>query len=170
MKTEAGPVAQASKPVKASPRAPAQPAPTQPEPEVAPQPAPEKNETEWVVAPTPVRLGDVEVKVVSAKVAPVALKGPTGEGQSEEPQLILTIGVSNSNRNRKIDYRTWAGADVSFEQDSATLEDNFENIYKRITFGIFDRPVGRVVSDSIYPGKSLTDVLIFEAPHAVTSR
>ena len=62
------------------------------------------------------RLGDVEVKVVSAKVAPVALSGPTGEGQSKEPQLILTLEVSNTNQNRKIDYRTWAGADMSFER------------------------------------------------------
>jgi len=31
-------------------------------------------------------------------------------------------------------------------------------------FGMFNRPVGRVDSDSIYPGKSLTDVLIFEPP------
>jgi len=136
----------------------------QAEPAVVPPPAPEKKETEWVVAPTPARLGDVEVKVVSAKVAPVALRGPTGEGQSKEPQLILTIEVSNTNQNRKIDYRTWAGADLSFERDSATLKDNFENTYKRITFGIFDRPIGRVVSDSVYPSKSLTDVLVFEAP------
>ena len=123
-----------------------------------------KKETEWVVAPTPARLGDVEVKVVSAKVAPVALRGPSGEGQSKEPQLILTIEVSNANLNRKIDYSTWAGADVPLERDFATLTDNFENSYKRITFGIFDRPIGRVVSDSIYPGKSLTDALVFEAP------
>ena len=29
---------------------------------------------------------------------------------------------------------------------------------------MFDRPTGRIDSTSIYPGKSLTDVLIFEPP------
>ena len=169
MKTEAGPVAHASKPVEASTREPVQLSHPQAEPAVVPPTvvpplAPEKRDTEWVVAPTPARLSDVEVKVVSAKVAPVALSGPTGEGQSKEPQLILTIEVTNTNQNRKIDYRTWAGADVSFERDFATLKDDFENSYKRITFGNFDRPIRRVVSESMYPGKSPTDVLVFEAP------
>ncbi|MFI5457627.1 MAG: hypothetical protein ACHRXM_19465 [Isosphaerales bacterium] len=140
-------------------------APAKKEPEVAPQRAREKKEAEWIVAPAPARLGDVAVRVVSAKVARVALiGGPTEERQSENPQLVLTIEVSNGSRSRKIDYRTWAGADVSFERDFATVEDNFGNRYNRITFSIFNQPAGRVVSDSIYPGKSLTDVLMFEPP------
>jgi hypothetical protein len=164
MKTEPGPVAQASNAVESSAREPIRPAHPQADPAVVPPLAPEKKETEWVVAPTPARLGDIEVKVVSVKVAPVAFKGPTGEGQSKEPQLILTIEVSNTNQNRKLDYRSWAGADVSFDRDFAILKDNFDNSYKRITFGIFSRPIGQAVSESIYPGKSLTDVLVFEAP------
>jgi len=145
-----GPVAQASKP----------------EPAVVPPPDPEKKGNEWVVAPIPARLGDVEVKVLSAKVAPpVTSRGQTGEGESGKPQLILTVEVSNRSQNRKIEYQTWAGAEMSFERDYATLEDNFANSYKRIRFGIFDGfPVGRVHSDSIYPGKSLSDVLVFEPP------
>jgi hypothetical protein len=164
MEAEAGPVAQASTPVGTTAGAPIQPAHSRAGTADVPPSAPDKKEAEWVMAPTPVQLGGVEVKVVSAKVAPVALRGPTGEGRSEESQLILTIEVTNTKQNRKIDYRTWAGGDVSFDRDFAMLKDNFKNNYKRITFGIFDRPIGRVVSESIYPGKNLRDVLVFEAP------
>jgi len=36
-------------------------------------------------------------------------------------------------------------------RDSASLADNFKNTYKRITFGIFDKPVGRIDTESLYP-------------------
>jgi hypothetical protein len=123
-----------------------------------------KSLEEWVTAPTPARLGDVIIKVLSVKVAQVALKGTTGEGQSSEPQLIVNLEMSNTNLNRKIDYQTWAGNRVSFERDFATLQDNNGNSYKRISFGIFDQPIGRVMSESIYPEKVVTDVLVFEIP------
>jgi hypothetical protein len=159
------PVAQASKPDKASSRVSAQPGVKEPEAAVVPPPAPDKKTNEWVVAPIPARLGDVVVKVVSAKVAPVSLKGPRGQSESEKPVLILTVELANRNQNRKIEYRTWAGREVSFERDFATLDDNFGNNYKRVTFRIFGGdPVGRVDSESIYPGKSLTDVLVFQVP------
>src|SRR5271157_1305697 len=145
-----GPVAQASKP----------------EPAVVQLRAPEKKGNEWVVAPIPARLGDVEVKVLSVKVAPpVISRGLKRDGEPGKPQLILTVEVSNRSQNRKIEYQTWAGAEMFLSRGFATLEDNFGNSYNRITFSMFEGvPEGRVLSDSIYPGKSLSDVLLFEPP------
>jgi hypothetical protein len=55
--------------------------------------------------------------------------------------------------------------DISFDRDYATLEDNFGNTYKRINFGFSSNPVGAVErSESIYPNKSVSDVLVFEMP------
>jgi hypothetical protein len=163
-KTEAAPVARASQPVEKAAQEPIQPIQLQPKGALFPQRVTEKEQDDWVIAPTPAVLGDVEVKVVSAKIAPVSVKGPIGERESQDPQLILLIKVSNISQNRKLDYRTWGGENLSFQRDFTTLRDNFKNSYRRISFGIFDRPVGRVEADSIYPGKSLTDVLIFENP------
>jgi hypothetical protein len=135
-------------------------------------PAPEEGEPArppdasqgWVSAPTPAKLGDLVVKVGSVKIDRVTLKGTTGKGRSKEPLLILSLEITNTNSNRKVDYRSWAGSDVSFERDFATLKDNNGNSYKRISFGIFDKPVGSVEAESIYPEKVLGDILVFEIP------
>jgi hypothetical protein len=126
-------------------------------------PEPERPE-EWVTAPTPAKLGDVILNVRSVKIDRVTLKGIRGEGQSEEPLLMVNLEITNINPNRKIDYLTWAGRDVSFERDYATLKDNNGNSYKRTSFGGFNKPLGRSESDSIYPEKALGDILVFEIP------
>lgn len=137
----------------------------------APEPA------TWVTVPDAAQLGDVEVRVLSAKVANVPLTknnlfpDTTGEGQSQEPALIVTLQVTNTTQARKFDYKSWAEGDFHFDKDNlVTLEDNLGNSYKQITyhrpFGISHRPVGGVNQESLYPGKALTDVLIFQRPVA----
>lgn len=147
----------------------------------APEPA------TWVTVPDAAQLGHVEVRVLSAKVANVPLTknnlfpDTTGEGQSQEPALIVTLQVTNTTQTRKFDYKgfkgrkvpflSWAEGDFPFDKDNlVTLEDNLGNSYKQITyhrpFGISHRPVGGVKHESLYPGKALTDVLIFQRPVA----
>jgi hypothetical protein len=46
------------------------------------------------------------------------------------------------------------------------LTDNLGNRYKRITFGLGTTVVGRVNQESIHPGKTVDDVLVFEEPLA----
>lgn len=123
-----------------------------------------KGREEWVTAPTPAKLGDVIVIVRTAKIDRVPLKVIQGEGQSEEPMLMVNLEITNTNPNRKIDYKSWAGQSISFQRDFATLKDNNGNNYKRISFGLSERPIGRSDSDSIYPEKALGDVLVFEMP------
>jgi hypothetical protein len=123
-----------------------------------------KTSEEWVIAPTPAKLGDVIVKVRTLEIDRVPLKGIGGEGESKEPLLMVTLEITNTNANRKIDYKTWAGRSVSFERDFATLEDNNGNSYKRISFGFSEQPIGRYESESIYPEKVLGDILVFETP------
>ena len=45
----------------------------------------------------------------------------------------------------------------------AQLWDNHSNTYRRVGFGVA-RPKGQVRINSIYPGKSLEDLLVFEVP------
>lgn len=118
--------------------------------------------TEWADASSAVKQGDIQLRVDSVAIGFV--KGKSfGEFTSQEKQLKITIEIKNSNPNRKIDYRGWSGS-TSFLDDVAHLTDNFGNVYKRITFGLGSRVDGQVGSESIYPGKSISDVLVFEVP------
>lgn len=121
---------------------------------------------EWASARNPVRQGDIQVQVVKAMIGKVPLKGGfrDTEGSSEDELLTVEIELENLSQAKKIQYRTWNGADFSFQRDYAVLEDNFGNSYKRINFGIGTDVIGRVESDSLYPGKSLKDILVFEIP------
>ena len=120
----------------------------------------------WASARNPVRQGDIQIRVLKVVTGKVPLKDSfnTSETQSEDDLLAIEVEVSNLSQSKKVAYRTWNGADFSFGQDFATLEDNFGNGYKRINFGIGADVVGQVKSDSIYPGKTLRDVLVFEPP------
>jgi hypothetical protein len=95
----------------------------------------------------------------------VPLKTFSGESASKDDLLIVRLDLLNTNQTKKVEYYSWAGTDFSLGRDYATLKDNFGNRYKRVGFGLGTHPVGAVEgSDSLYPNKPLTDVLVFEAP------
>lgn len=116
---------------------------------------------------TVVRAGDVEIKSLGAKIGRIACVHKVTEKSdvTEERMLTITVQISNLSSTRKIDYRTWGSDSTRIIQEGcATLKDEHGNKYKRITFGLFRLPVGRTESETIYPGKSVTDILIFEEP------
>ncbi len=129
------------------------------------RPARKSEDEGWVSAELPVRQRDVQVRIASAKVGKVDVRDllERGTSPSKDVLLAIRIEVANLSGTKLLDYRTWAGGDFVLKRDFATLSDNFGNSYKRVTFGI-DEPVGRVKRDSVYPGKSITDVLVFEPP------
>ena len=77
--------------------------------------------------------------------------------------------ISNLDPNRKLDFKTFAGKQLSFERDNATLRDNFGNRYRGIDFGLSSLPEFRAEDESIYPGKMIKDHLVFEAPIATAA-
>jgi hypothetical protein len=120
--------------------------------------------TSWAPAGSPVVQGDCQISIKTVRVGKVPLKGLGGEtSTSTDDLLMIDVEIANQNATRKLDYKSWAGADFNFGRDFATLTDNFGNVYKRTTFGM-DKPVGRVESQSIYPGSPITDQLAFEVP------
>jgi len=130
------------------------------------------DKTEWASAKGAVRQGDVEVRVTSVLVGKVPLRDRFnlgtggGQGTSLDDLLAIHIELTNQSQSRKVEYRSWLGSDVSFSRDYATVGDNFGNTYKRISFGLGTDIIGHTESESIYPGKSLGDVLVFEVPVA----
>ena len=120
----------------------------------------------WASPTKSVQLGDLQVQIIKISICKVPLKDLIRkETVSADELLMVKLDLLNTNPTKKINYQTWSGKSVSFERDYATLKDNFDNIYKRIGFGFSSQPVGSVErSDSIYPNKSISDVLVFEVP------
>lgn len=123
-------------------------------------------EAEWVDAQNAVQQGDLQLKVSMVAIGHVPLEDSfSSDSKSQHELLMVNLELMNTSEIKKIDYRTWSGADVSFRRDYATVVDNFGNSYKRIDFGFSSHPVGAVQrSESIYPNKTITDVLVFEMP------
>jgi hypothetical protein len=123
-------------------------------------------EPEWASAKNAVRQGDVELRITRVLVGKVPLRAgfEDRETTSQDELLAIHVELTNRSQSRKVEYRSWLGRDVSFTRDYGTLENNFGNSYKRINFGFGTDIIGHTESESIYPGKQLTDVLVFEIP------
>ncbi len=120
---------------------------------------------QWNLLFEPVRQGDVEFRVNGVLRSQVPMRDLLGDlTVSKDELLLIVIQVRNLSQTKKLEYRSWMGEDFAFERDFATLQDNFGNHYKRITFGIGTKVVGQAESDSFYPGKSVSDILVFELP------
>ena len=116
----------------------------------------------WAVAgKESASLGTVRVSVQSALVDHVTFES-FGSGSSKDKLLMVKLEITNTSDSKKINYRGWAGN--AFTTDSR-LTDDIGNNYKSITFGLGSRINGQVHgSESLYPGKSITDLLVFEEP------
>jgi len=125
-----------------------------------------RTEVSWAPGTERVRQGDVQVRVVSVRVGRIILEDTIRADtfESSQPYLRVVLEVKNASQSRKLDFTTWMGGDFSISRDFASVRDNHDNIYKRIDFGFSTHAQGHVESDSLYPGKSLYDVLVFEPP------
>jgi hypothetical protein len=122
-------------------------------------------EPRWAAHDKTVRQGDLEVRITKTAIGKVPLKAIGRDTSSKGDLLMVSLELLNTNPMKKVDYLTWAGSNFSLDRDFATLSDNFGNQYKRVSFGLGTYPVGAVQrSESIYPNKAVTDVLVFEAP------
>jgi hypothetical protein len=111
--------------------------------------------------------GIMAVKIQSLTIGKTPLVSAIGrdrEGVSTDDLLMISIVVMNQSEGKKVDYQSWAGERLGFTSDFAKLTDNFDNTYKRVTFGGMNKPKGQLERESIYPGKEVSDVLVFEVP------
>lgn len=126
----------------------------------------QEEQEQWFDATHPIQSGDIRVQVISASVGKIDLKDMFGDAaESRNELLAIVLEVTNLNPQRKMDYYTWRGRDFAFDRDFGTLRDNFGNNYKRIDFGYGTFPTNSVKEfESIYPLRSIRDVLVFEPP------
>ena len=124
------------------------------------------DEDGWASAAHPVTQGTLRLTVDSVQVGNAGQLKITGEhpAVSEDPVLVVRLRLRNTSDSQKMEYLGWGGEEASIARDFATVQDNFGNAYRKITLGPATRVAGQVLSESIYPGKEITDILLFEQP------
>ena len=111
------------------------------------------------------RIGDIKVEIVSVGIKPCAFEDMFGDrNTTKESFLLINLRITNTSTTTKANYDTWRGKLISANKDFASVTDDFGNIYKRISMDT-TTPINSVArNSSIYPGKSVNDTLVFEAP------
>lgn len=128
----------------------------------------ESTETQQVFldARKPAVLGNVQVEVIGATagLVPLDRRITGGSTSSEESLLSISLRITNLSDSKKLSYSTWRDTTSFLSTDVCSLRDNFDNTYRRVGFPFSASIRGSTDSDSIYPGESIEDVLVFELP------
>ena len=114
-------------------------------------------------------LGEMRIRIKALGFSPVVLSDSDNRFRlpTDERYMWFHLHIQNTSRTRKYDYSTWGGprSGILFLADEvATLQDDCGNSYNRVIFA--NKLVGRTSSAAIYPGDSIEDLLVFEAPVA----
>lgn len=115
-------------------------------------------------ASKPLRLGSIEVKVVSATVGKVPLNSFTGRDQeSVDDLLVVRLEIKNLTEKKKLSFRGWHGMSSAFHDVGISLRDDSDNYYLLSTFGS-STIADSVDRESIYPGDTIKTAAAFEKP------
>ena len=128
----------------------------------------EDKKEEWIpIGPSPHKLGFVSIEFGEIAVRRVGIRRVGGgKSASKEPMLAIEITVRNLSENKKIEWYTWGHTSLGSRGSDlrASLTDNFGNEYGIASFGTMTHIVGHELSESLYPGKHVADLLVFERP------
>jgi hypothetical protein len=117
-----------------------------------------------VPADRPVTLGHVRVSVKRVAVGKVPLRQADGSiAYADQPRLMIAVQLKNVSGKRKSEYQTWV-PDLESARSVARLADDRGAELKRVTFGFGNNVKDRTVLDTLAPGKTVTDLLVFEVP------
>lgn len=115
----------------------------------------------WALAGMIAEDDTIRVEVASVTVGKVRVKDFRAESNSEDELLQIKLRITNKSETKKLNYRSWSASHGGFI-GAGSLQDDLDNSYKRISFGFNDDVVGQLRSESIYPSKSVVDLLVFE--------
>ena len=118
----------------------------------------EAEEDEWQDASkSGLKRGDVMVTIRSAAVGLPESARRARQREIKEC-LLVSVELHNSGKTRKLDYRGWTPS------RQVTLTDDIGNEYRRRVFRTALSGGQRGSPKSLYPRKSLRDLLVFEPP------
>lgn len=105
--------------------------------------------------------GDLRVAVTGVSIGKVNFEPVPGKKPPAERYLIVNVRLGNVGVERKYDYSGWGQWGG---ENSATLRDTKGKTYKLKRFEAAWEIKGQVRTTAIFPGKSVDDILVFEAP------
>jgi len=122
-----------------------------------------KTEDEWADASTSfAKQGDIRVRITGAKIGRVELTDIGKLGTKSKDELLqVSLTIENLSETKLVSYRGWGSVDFGTQPG---LTDNFGNVYKTIGFGIFNHPISQIKQTDIYPGKTVSDIIVFSLP------
>lgn len=101
-------------------------------------------------------ISPIAITVTGMEVGPVAVRGISGSGPSKKSYLMVRLKIMNRSTDKKLEFRGW--------DDHCTLKDDKGNLYKRESPGFGEAIIGVAARESLYPGKTITELLVFEVP------
>lgn len=120
------------------------------------------SQIQWLVAGRDTwKAGEATVQIVKAEVKRPTLYRLTSKpaGRTKEEFLVVTLQIANSSETLKLDYPGWSDRGLR-----PKLRDDLGNDYAAATFSTGYTVEGQPAVRSVYPGKSVTDVLVFPPP------
>src|SRR5262249_9766400 len=99
-----------------------------------------------------VQLGDLVVGIASAEMGPLPLQN----GRNSPDALSFKLRITNLSK-QPLHYESWSGS-----SGVIVLKDQGNNFYNRVDFGPEEMPNGSFPRGDIGPGKTVTDLLVFE--------
>jgi hypothetical protein len=108
------------------------------------------------------KVGDVRVKVTAAEITqPRVFKFSKPAGRVPEECLLVRLSLHNGSSTKKVDYLKWDNPTAR-----PKLVDNLNNDYQLQTLSTGYLVEGQPATRSIYPEKTVEDVLVFKPPVA----
>lgn len=122
--------------------------------------------SEFQTASEPINIGSIKATITEARIGKVPLYQRIMEEEqvSKEDLLLIRITIANTSKTKKIDYEGWMSPFASIKDIEATLTDDAGNNYRMADFGATVQVKDASMDNSIYPGKSTKDVVVFERP------
>lgn len=106
----------------------------------------------------PARIGDVLIHLTG-----VAYAVPTGK-EIEAKDKLLLVALKLENKGFKpVDFQGWGCVELINEKHPPVALVGEES-FKRVTFGAGKLVDGQILAETIQPGKSIGDVVVFEPP------
>src|ERR1035437_5625982 len=121
------------------------------------QQATSSTDGDWSKSPI-VKQGDITVAIKRISFIGATVSDQEIVKLARSPTIIqIGLSVANLSTTKKVDFTGWSGVELGIDAGSASLADNNQNNYKRITDGTAS-------DNSIYPQHEASDAIVFEVP------
>lgn len=109
-----------------------------------------------------IRTGNARVTVTEVEIAPVGGK-ELDDKKAQKPHLLVRLKIENAGA-KPLDYRGGGDQDLTKKEFAPVVVDDQRHVLKFVSFGAKAMVDGQLKTQTIAPGETKDDVLIFEKP------